>query len=704
MALPSVDSRPIRTVNGFSSRWNAAHLPLIYTISNTKWPLNSEDTGNFILSFFDTNGYASLVMFTAYTWYEGLYLKITNNSDYNGTYRIRSVVSSTIVVLDTAYISGAATNGYAYPVYSNYTTIVRVYAGLQPTHDHSATKPIELIGTIEQRPDTDNNTIIDVAKYVRTKLSAEYDDSQSSWPNDLNAFTDFYISYAERYDQSSSGSIIDYTSAYTDDAVGGSIYYLHAVNSSLQLGYPHGGNMGDYIIDPDAYKNPGKWMTFFDRPQIVDGSRISLGIIANYTPFSIKRIATEPDGTTEEVTTLISDQDYGVYRIDNDIIQAGQFTETVSVVALIGGVEVSETIIIDVDNQCIDYPEEPSGLTLGNATATTLTADWIDNSTTETGFQVQISLYSDFSSITESATVDAGITTYLFSGLNNGTIYYSRVRALGEVNSEWSDIASAGTIYDFMTALSSDGLNDYVTINNIAGDSFDSNHGFSFWFKSNSLPTGSAKTIFNNYAGGAIQSVSAVKTGFSGSNQTITYSVWTSTGQILSAAAEFVHDTEWHYVLIQFDQTDTSDVRIRISIDGAISGIKYDDNSVAGFTGTLPSTFTATVCLYAERAAVNFSNCQLDQFAYIINQELFDDLSILYNSGNGINLYSFYDSSKFLIYYDFDEADTDPSGNGGGGNNTGISSPELIDKSGNSHTGTLVNFAKTGSTSNWVDH
>jgi hypothetical protein len=83
----------------------------------------------------------------------------------------------------------------------------------------------------------------------------------------------------------------------------------------------------------------------------------------------------------------------------------------------------------------------------------------------------------------------------------------------------------------------------------------------------------------------------------------------------------------------------------------------------------------------------------MDQFDVIINQDVISDRVVIDNNGAGIDLYKLYDPSKHVVYYDFDEGV--PSGS-----NAGIS--QLIDRSGNNRTGTLNNFAKTGSISNWI--
>src|SRR5690606_20500813 len=111
-----------------------------------------------------------------------------------------------------------------------------------------------LIGTIEQRPNTDNNTYVDVRKYILSKLFAKNDINQASFPNDKNLWTSFYIEFAERYDDVIDGTVVNAISEYTSDSEDP----CFASHSALQFGNARGGNMADYLIGVTT----AKWMTF----------------------------------------------------------------------------------------------------------------------------------------------------------------------------------------------------------------------------------------------------------------------------------------------------------------------------------------------------------------------------------------------------------------------------------------------------------
>lgn len=351
MPLPLVTSRPEKTVNSVLSRWNAANLPLIYDITNTKWPTNSEDSTVAITSVSNDNGFARLNHGSSTGLVAREWVNVAASSGYNGPHQI-TAVSGNNLTIDFPF--GASDTGTSQKYYQNYTTLIRVNIGLDPTHEHAALKPNTLVGTIEQRPDTNNITLPDVRDYVKNKLNTNYDRSQVSWPNDLNGFTDFYISFAERYDLVTAGVVGDFTSSFTNDTEFGDIIYLKAVHSSLQFGYAFGGNMGEYLINNNAYSSEAKWMTFFERSKIIDFNNFDLSILAELTPFDLNILQFDiNDNLLQTDFEELTDNDYGVYRVPLNISFLAD-TTYVTIQASVGGFNVSEVHTIDIDSDCFD--------------------------------------------------------------------------------------------------------------------------------------------------------------------------------------------------------------------------------------------------------------------------------------------------------------------------------------------------------------
>lgn len=84
-------------------------------------------------------------------------------------------------------------------------------------------------------------------------------------------------------------------------------------------------------------------------------------------------------------------------------------------------------------------PTAPTSVTAGSLTTTGATANWVDASNNETGFDVQIAAgpsYSSWSTVAGSP-VAANVTSLAATGLSNATSYKFRVRAFASGQSSW---------------------------------------------------------------------------------------------------------------------------------------------------------------------------------------------------------------------------------------------------------------------------
>ncbi len=89
-------------------------------------------------------------------------------------------------------------------------------------------------------------------------------------------------------------------------------------------------------------------------------------------------------------------------------------------------------------------PAAPSGLTATTASSSTINLAWTDNSSSETGFEIQRS--TDNVNFAAAGSVGANATTTTAGGLNVSTTYYFRVRAVKDsTTSTFSNTASATT-------------------------------------------------------------------------------------------------------------------------------------------------------------------------------------------------------------------------------------------------------------------
>ena len=74
-------------------------------------------------------------------------------------------------------------------------------------------------------------------------------------------------------------------------------------------------------------------------------------------------------------------------------------------------------------------PAAPSALSAAAASSSQINLNWTDNSSDETGFKIDQSTSSDFSTGLTAIRVAANTTSYSATGLSSGTTYYYRIRA-----------------------------------------------------------------------------------------------------------------------------------------------------------------------------------------------------------------------------------------------------------------------------------
>ena len=90
------------------------------------------------------------------------------------------------------------------------------------------------------------------------------------------------------------------------------------------------------------------------------------------------------------------------------------------------------------------YPAAPSDLSATAVSGSQIDLSWTDNSSGETGFQIERKTVVPSTTYSQIATVEADVTSYGNTGLIAGTLYYFRVMAYNSTgNSSYSNEASA---------------------------------------------------------------------------------------------------------------------------------------------------------------------------------------------------------------------------------------------------------------------
>lgn len=236
-----------------SLSWNAVHLPIVYKLQSTLWPTNSVDTARTVSSYANDNGYVKLTLSGTLTSTvtELEFVKVTFTGGTSAIYQILTWYSNSVVTINLAYIGGITFTSVQY-YYNNYHAKIRIYAGLASTHTLAAYKPYTLITEQKCVPDSTGLITININEFLKQQIGILKNDlNAGTLPNNIDAFCQFYISYAEAYDYSVGGyTLLDFVGTYTDDSVPeiySDVVNFYAVNASLPFKNTYSGLMGDYV-------------------------------------------------------------------------------------------------------------------------------------------------------------------------------------------------------------------------------------------------------------------------------------------------------------------------------------------------------------------------------------------------------------------------------------------------------------------------
>jgi len=312
--------------------FQCVHLPIIYKLKSDLWPTNNVSSAGTISSIADNNGLCKLTLGGA-----GIaislalnYVKILSNDDFSDeVYQIISTSGG--VTINRVYESGLSTSGTIYTYYNNYNVVVNVYAGLNANHFWQSQKPYELIATLNVIPDSDNIATLNIAEIVKQKIFPTENSTLSPYlPNNIDFFSNFYISHAETFDYSSGSEVVTIAAGnYDDDGqiipASGSPGYTSdilnfegsAVNSMLPFKNIHSGFLSAYIY-ADA-NNLIKFLTFFN-PILFSGEYFDISFINNTgqygtsSTFRIKRDVYISSVLKETFYDTINNRSEGIYR------------------------------------------------------------------------------------------------------------------------------------------------------------------------------------------------------------------------------------------------------------------------------------------------------------------------------------------------------------------------------------------------------
>lgn len=307
----TVSSRPDKTVNGFTSVWNAAggSLPVNYTLYSDLFPLNTVDSERSFTAVNDVVGYAELQMSSSIVgiYQAGSIITVTSTvTAYNGTFKVLRLTDTDKILIDLPYVSD--TTGTVIQYYLNYQANIQVYL------DGS------LAGTKQVTPDA-NTFDFDIQDLLKEGLVSQ--------PKS------FYIDFFETYEKIKGTTI-------TSSTVSDSANVLKAIYSTLQFQNQYGGNMFEYVV---GNGQQAKWLTQFTEPVYFGvNSQWSIPLLSDDGTFTLTFDQYDITNTLVGSSTVNYSTTAGIVDVDfsNITLLEGVTKVTIS------GTEV-ETINVKID-------------------------------------------------------------------------------------------------------------------------------------------------------------------------------------------------------------------------------------------------------------------------------------------------------------------------------------------------------------------
>lgn len=337
--------------------WSCVHLPIVYKLTSDQWPTNSVDTVRTVSSYANDNGYIKLTCsgalksdITELEW-----VKVTFTGGTTGIYQVLSWYSTSVITINLAYTAGITFVSVQY-YYNNYHARVRVYAGLSSGHYFASQKPYTLICEVRAFPDATTGVItVNINEYLKKNIEILKNDLlKGTLQNNLDAFTQFYITYAEAYDYSVGGyTLLDYVGSYTDDSTN---FQGYAVNADLPFKSLHSGFFSDYIYGSSATKL--KFLTPSVYPVLNVGQFFDISFVNQIgARLRMKREAYKNGVVQNLYFDDINDYGVGIYRyeLSQSIYLEDRIDLTLQWQDYTGYIDISEVKTIAVNNDCYLY-------------------------------------------------------------------------------------------------------------------------------------------------------------------------------------------------------------------------------------------------------------------------------------------------------------------------------------------------------------
>lgn len=341
------------TIVNRAVRFNSAHLPIVYKLKSTLWPTNSVDTVRTVSSYSNDNGYAKITasgsIKSDITELE--FVKVTFTGGTSAIYQVITWFSNSVVTINLPFVGGITFVSIQY-YYNNYHARIRVYAGLDGSEHFGYVKPFELITEQEVIPDSTGIVELNINEFLKQKIEILKNDlNKGTLPNNLDAFCQFYISFAEAYDYSTGGyTLLDFIGSYTDDTVDPDSE-LYAINAQMPFKNIHSGYLSEYVYDSFG-NNTFKFLTPSTHLTLFPNNYFDLSWINQFGEQLRVKFERYVNGSIiNSAFTAVSDFGIGVYR--TSVTKSSTFNEDrIDVSIWNTTTKLSETKTITINNDC----------------------------------------------------------------------------------------------------------------------------------------------------------------------------------------------------------------------------------------------------------------------------------------------------------------------------------------------------------------
>lgn len=351
--------------------WNSVHLPMVYKLQSTVWPVNGVDTARTITTFSNQNGYTYIVAsgdIKSSGTASALEEVVLSGTSVDGVYKIINWYSDTNFVINLPYSAGnVLSSGTVQYYYLNYHAKIKIYAGLISSHYWYLRKPFEEVAELKCIPDSSGVITVNVADFVKKKIEILKNDlQQDELPNDIDSWCRVYISYAESYDDSDMYTVSEYVSSYTEDQT-----EVYAVNAKPQFKFRGSGNMNDWVSGLTS-TTPQEFLTPFARPTLFAGKYFDISYIVNSASPNLymkRDLYSKTDGNYVLISSnmdILPDMDQGVYRYR--VTQSASLEDRIDLTLYnyYASVAMSETKTFDVNSSSDCYATTALYLTWKN--------------------------------------------------------------------------------------------------------------------------------------------------------------------------------------------------------------------------------------------------------------------------------------------------------------------------------------------------